>query len=350
MDQEKIFDLAVNINDPEGKNIFDWTTSGGKIVRLDESKKEQTQMLRKCIQAFVHGHSIEIDSKKRIQAFSGSSDLPEITTNVWNATQNEPDHDVFWSESFRAIPLKKGQLKWTIADVTAGTSFELIPEGGKVKLFGITGTQVVVPIAKYAMGVGVTWEMMEGRELYLFWDQLMSVKARLFENWADTHYGLLATAGATNQITYQGAAADGELSRDIATINATLNAISKKNKDKSFGAPTAMKFKMYPDPDLEERIEAAFKWSGGNQATTQVTSAPTVKKRSVSRFYSYNDELPTGKALIVIPGGKNQNAVYMKDRSLSKEQIESLNKLKTYWTAYGAIVGDNDQVYEAAFS
>jgi len=40
----------------------------------------------------------------------------------------------------------------------------------------------------------------------------------------------------------------------------------------------------------------------------------------------------------------------MKDKSLSKEEMESLNELKSYWTAYGAIVGDNDQVYELAFS
>ena len=111
-----------------------------------------------------------------------------------------------------------------------------------------------------------------------------------------------------------------------------------------------MKFKFYPDPDLEERIEAAFKWSGATQLQTQVTTAATVKKRSVSRYYSYNSSIPTGKALLVVPGGKIQNAIYMKDKSLSKEEMESLNKLASYWTAYGAVVGDNDQVYELAFS
>jgi hypothetical protein len=234
--------------------------------------------------------------------------------------------------------------------VSSGSSFELIPEGGKVKIFGITGSKFVVDIAKYGMGTGVTWEMMEGRQLYLFWDQLMDTKAKLFTNWADTHYGLLATAGATNTVAWQGTGTDNQLGRDIATLNAGLHAISEDNKDKSFGAPTAMKFKLYPDPILEERIEAAFKWSGGNQATTQNTAAATVKKRSVSRFYSYNSSIPSVKALLVIPGGKLQNSVYMKDKSLSKEEIESLNQLKTYWTAYGAVVGDNDQVYQLAFS
>ena len=342
MDKERIFDLACNVNDIDGKEKFPWKTSGGKELMLDA--REQRSLLRMSIQAFIHGHGLELDNKKRIQAFSGSSDLPEITTNVWNAQQDQPDYDIFWSEAFRSIPLKKGQLKWTVANVSSGSAFELIPEGGKVKLFGISGAQFTVPIAKYGMGTGVTWELMEGRELYLFWDALMDTKAKLYDNWADTHYGLLATAGATNQITYQGDAADGQLSRDIQTLNYGLNSISKANKDKSFGAPTAMKFKLYPDPDLEERIEAAFKWSGGNQATTQVTTAPTVKKRSVSRFYSYNSNITASTALLVIPGGKIQNAVYMKDKSLSKDEIESLNQVKTYWTAYGAIVGDNDQV------
>ena len=348
MDKEKIFDLACNINDVEGKSQYPWKVKGGKEILLNE--KSQKTVLRRSIQAFIHGHGIEIDSKRRIQAFSGSSDLPEITTNVWNATQDEPNHDIFWSEAFRSIQLKKGQLKWTVADVNSGSSFELIPEGGKIKVFGVAGSQVVVPIAKYGMGTGVTWEMMEGRELYLFWDQLMDTKAKLFTNWADAHYGLLATAGATNQITWQGSGTDNELNRDIKTLNLGIHTISEDNKDKSFGAPTAMKFKLYPDPILEERIEAAFKFSGGNQVTTTNTSAATVKKRNVSRFYSYNGAIPTNKALLVIPGGKIQNAVYMKDKSLSKVEIESLNEVRTYWTAYGALVGDNDQVYELAFA
>lgn len=348
MNKEKIFDLACNINSIEGKSQYPWTIKGGKEFMLNAN--DQKSVLRKSIQAFIHGYSLELDSKKRIQAFSGSSDLPEITTKVFNVNQDMPEFDIFWQEAYRSIPLKRGQLKWTIADVNSGSAFELIPEGGKIKVFGVTGSVVTVGIAKYGMGMGVTWEMMEGREIYLFWEQLMDVKAKLFNLWADSHYGLLATAGATNPITYQGAAADGQLSRDIATLNAGLNAISAINKDKSLGSPSAMKFKLYPDPDLEERIEAAFRWTGGNQPTTQVTTASTVKKRSISRFYSYNDSVPTLKALLVIPGGKIQNAVYMKDKSLSKEEMESLNKISTYWTAYGAIVGDNDQVYELAFS
>jgi hypothetical protein len=40
----------------------------------------------------------------------------------------------------------------------------------------------------------------------------------------------------------------------------------------------------------------------------------------------------------------------MRELGLSKQEIESLNELRTYWTAFGAVVADKDQVYELAFA
>jgi len=347
MDQEKLFDLICHARDVEtaGTNY--------KITdKIELTPAQQEKVIHKSLQAFMHGVGCITNRKEKmaIQAFSGSSDLPSLTKDVFNVTNQVNEYDLFWQHSFKTIPLKKGQLAWEIADVTSGYTMELIPEGGKVKIFSISGTKAIVTVDKYGFGLGVTWEIIEGRKLYQFMDLMEHARAEIYGTWADVHYALLATAGATNAITWQSSGTN--LNRDILTLNAGLHAISEDNKDSGYGAPSAFKFKLYPDPILEERIEAAFRFTNSaSDVSIAVQVTPVqLKKRNIQRFYSYNSNIPTNKALLVVSGNKIQNSIYLRELGLSEKQIESLNEIRTYWSAFGAAIGDNDQVYELAFA
>lgn len=341
MNYEILFDLANAVRNDQG----------GKFAGKTLSSKDTKAVFTKCIQAFMHAPEQKIDSDRKIQAFGSSSDLAVVAKDVFNVTTEVTNYDILWQNAFRSINLNKGQLSWEIHTSAVGTTFKEIPEGGKIKYLGLSSSKETVSIKKYGAGLGITWETMEGRKVYRFIELMEDARSKLYNLWADVHYGLLATAGATNQITWQGAAEDATLERDIATINAGYNAISNDNKDSGYGDTANARYILYTLPTLRGRVNRALRatsaevamlsGNGGNGETVDV---------SIDPYYSWNSNISANKALLVLPGKKIQNAVYLKNMVLEKQEQESLNKLKTYWTAFGAAIGDNDQVYELAFA
>ena len=77
MKYEKLFEIADNLRYDEPKTL--------KIKDKEYSPKAQTKVFRKAIQAFIHKVATGVESKA-IQAFSGSTDLPKLTKDVFNVT------------------------------------------------------------------------------------------------------------------------------------------------------------------------------------------------------------------------------------------------------------------------
>lgn len=338
MKYEKLFNIADNLREDEPKDL--------EIKGKTYTPKEQTKVFRKAIQAFIHNVASG-PIEKAIQAFSGSTDLPKLTKDVFNATGKTPNYDLGWQRAFRGIQLMKGQLEWEISEVEDFSDFELTPEGAKCKIGSAGGSKVIAGIQKYSKGIGFTWEMMEGRKLYKFIEQLLGLRNKLYKLWADVHYGLLATAAATNPIAWQ--AGTNNIDRDIATINLAAATITTATKDSGYGDTAQAQLVMYVSPVLRDRIDAALKATrteliqGGNKQAAPVSWLVDV-------VYTYNSQIPANKFVMVLPGNKIQNSVYMQELGLTETSIETLSKINTYWSAFGAIVADNDQTAEGALA
>jgi len=348
---ERTFDLLVHLNEnPDTDYVLD------KKKGIVLNRKQQAMVLHKAIQSFMQSVGQQTPEGKIIQAFTGSSDLPILTKDVFNVTQTVPEFDTLWQASFRGVPLRRGQLSWEIADVSAGFTFDLVPEGGKCNFYSISGTKTDAKIQKYGMGIGITWEMIEGRKLYAFVDLMMQVRAKLNTLWADTHYGLLATAAATNAVAWQGGATDPILSRDIKTINVGYTTIGLATKDSGYGDVANAPMLLYASPLLKDRLMQAFRATSNDIVSGRTVGAATttadgviVEYNVIPRF-SWNGNIPANKAIMVLPGNKIQNSVYLRELGLSERDIETLSELRTYWTAFGAIVADADQTAELAFA
>lgn len=348
VDLERVFDIIYHADRVGG----DYTFDGKKAIVLN--KKQQFSVIRKAIQAFMQSSGCLLGNHV-IQAFSGSADLPQLTKDMFTVTQEVPEFDTLWQESFRGVRLRRGQLEWEVADVTTGITFEIIPEGGRVRIYSVSGAKTSAKIDKYGAGIGITWEMIEGRKLYQFIDLMMDVRARLNDLWADTHYGLLATAGATNQITWQGVATDPVLDRDIRTINKGYEDLGEAVKDSGYGDVANARMLLYASPKLKARINQAMRATSpdiisGRPAGAASSVAGQIVEYNVMPRYTWNSAVPANKALLVLPANKVQNSIYLQELGLSERDIETLSEIRTYWTAFGAIVADADQVYELAFT
>lgn len=341
-DTERVFAVARHMNDPE--------TRGTPFTKFKQplDASQQERFIKLSLQAFVHGVAEAEDNRVAIQAFAGSSDLPTLTKDVFDVTVQVPNFDLGWQRVFKGIQLQKGQLAWEITDVTNAIEFREIPEGGKVEIAAVSGNKATASIKKYGAGLGITWEIMEGNKLYAFAERLDIMRAKLYVLWANGHYSLLATAGASHQTAWQGASTDKTIDRDIATLNAGAYAIGNACKNKGYGDMANAPFVLYAGPALRARLNAAIKAS--REQILAAGGKGTPLDWPIEPVYSFNSNIPANKALLVLPGQKIQNAVYLRELGLSRQEIESLNEIRTYWTAFGAIVGDSEQVEELAFS
>jgi hypothetical protein len=333
MNKEKLFGLAEAL-------VRDLPFEG-----LTTSKQKE-KAFHKSIQAFMHSAKA---GEKEIQAFTASSDIAQLTKDVFNVTNEVNNYDLGWQRAFRTVDLMKGQLSWEIATASTSAEFKLVQEGGKIEFKGYDGTKVIVEIQKYGMGIGLTWETIEGRKMYQFINELEQTRAKLYKIWADVHYGLLATAGATNQIAWQGTT-EGTLERDILTLNKGYEDLGEATKDSGYGDTANAEMVIYAAPKLAARINRALRAQNVDVNASGRTNSGITVDYPITVISTYNDAVPANKALLVLPGNKIQNAVYLENLALSKKDIESLSDYYAYWTAFGATVADSNQVYELAFS
>lgn len=333
------------------------------------NKDQQFEFMNKAVQAFIHKVGTK-EGEKIIQAFTGSSDLPQLTKDVFNVTNQVPNFDLGWQKAFKTVNLNKGQLDWEIATVSNGIAFEEIPEAGKVKFQEYSGTKVTASVKKYGAAVGITWETIEGRKLYQFINQMENVRSELFGIWKQVHYALLAAAGLADttstaqaegfaadylRVAYQGAATDAILDRDIATINLGYERVGDVTKDRGFGDTANTPMLLYVSPNLKARVMQAMRATNSQLQTAKTSSGASSAAGqaivyNVEPVFTWDSNVPANKGLLVLPGNKIQNAIYLRELGLQKQDIESLNELRTYWTAFGAAIGDNDQVAQLDFA
>ncbi len=167
--------------------------------------------------------------------------------------------------------------------------------------------------------------------------------------YSDLFYGLLATASAMHTVAWQGVVADTNLDRDIATLNYGYNTIGSACKDLGFGDMANARMLVYASPLLRGRINSAIKATsadlvrGGGQGTSTVDS-------NIEPLFTYSSKISANKAILVLPGNKIQNAVYMAEKSFERQNPDNLSFLKSSFTAIGGIVGEDAQCAELSFA
>jgi hypothetical protein len=350
MNHELLFDMICHGVDSATKGTNFKFPLKGKDIEV--TPLEQKEIIHKSIQAFLFAGVNTVNDahgkERKIQAYSGSSDLVALTKDVFNVTNAVNSYDALWQESFKTIQLKRGQLSWEIATRTNGLKYRLIPEFGKVSFESIAGTKDTVSIYKYGTGLAVTWEMIEGRKLYQFADLMEDQRAALYEIWANVHYGLLAAAAEENPIIYQGETDETTLDRDIQTINYACWHLSDVNKNKGYGDTANMPFKLYVNPLYKDRILAALRATsadvirGGHSGVTV--------NHIVEPYFTNDSRLASGAFTLVLPMRKIQNALYMKDQSFKENDMTTLSVLTSHWTAFGGTVADTEQCAEVALA
>lgn len=310
---------------------------------------EQRLKVKGALQAFMRKptktlqRNIEAFQKQKIQGFSVSTDFSILPRGFYDLVVEETNYDMGWEAAYKLVPKDKNILTWTIYTAGKAITIKKIPEGGHCEVAEITGEHITAEVDYYGGGLGWTDKMIRYREIAAMLDKAAMFRNAFYTAKANRHYLLLSAAGALNITTFQGAAADGQLQRDIQTINRCAFDIGNANKDKGYGDTANMPFVIYANPGDQNRIEAAF-----NVTTTALAAAgrtgDTVLRR-IQRIYTYNSNITAQHPLMVLPGWRIQRAEDMPPTTYNAPiDITSLNQIQTVWEIDGAVIADTDQV------
>ncbi len=301
------------------------------------------------MQAFVNKPKTLL--QKKIQAVGVSTDFAQITKDSFNVTIENDNFDMGWEKAFRSVPLGKNQDSWEIYNVSNTITFVKVEEGARIEMNELAGTKTTAYVDYYGGAVGWTDKMIRFRKVPAMIDIASVFRNKFWTNKADNHYALLAAAiGAGNTTAYQGAAADGQLRRDIQTINLAAFTLGDTLKDKGYGDMATAPFLMYANPFDEDRIEAAFRALTGGMAHA-LRGAEQITRRKITRIYTYNSNITSGLPLLVLPGQKIQKAEAMAPTTyIADKDPFTLNEAQAVWSIYGAIVADTDQLQAVTLS
>jgi len=281
--------------------------------------------------------------QKKIQAFGTTSDFDQLTTDAFNVTVEEDNFDLKWDQVYRLVTLAKGKNFWNIYNVENGITFNKVEEGERIEVNKISGTKATAYVEYYGGALGWTHAMIHWREIPAMMDLAMAFRNKFYSNKADNHYALLATAAALHVTAYQGAAADGQLQRDIQTINQAAFNLTNRCKDKGFGDMASAQLVMYANPLDKRRINAAFRATTQAAASANAAIAQQVDY-NINVQYTFNSNVTAGSPILILPKNKIQRAEPMPPKTYNAPtDILTLNETQAVWAIYGAIVGDDDQ-------
>ncbi len=329
------------------KNIFYKFDDNGESIlckMLESPNAEDRKMAKVALEAFVmKPQSKLLKIKKKIQAEGVSTDFQILTKDSFNVTVEEDNFDLGYERAFRDVPLGRGQDAWQIYNVVNGITFEKVEEGQRIPVKKISGTLVTAYVDYYGGALGFTDKMVRFRKVPMMLDMARLFRNKFWANKADNHYTLLAAASGT-AITWQGAASDGQLRRDVLTINKAQFDLGNALKDKGYGDMATAPFIIYANPYDQDRIEAAFRAMTADLAPALATGQETARRR-IDRVYTYNSNITSGTPLMLLPGQKSQKATAMEPTTYTRPQdLLTLNYTQSVWSIYGATVADTDQV------
>lgn len=318
--------------------------ASGAIKAVSARDRKELAKIQIAINAFM-AEPVRL-IKKQIQAVGVSTDFAQLTKDAFNITIQEDNFDLGWERVFRMVTLGKGQDSWEIYDVANSLQFRKVEEGQRIQVDEMSGTKVSAYVDYYGGALGWTDKMIRFRKVPAMVDMAMVFRNNFWTNKANNHYTLLRAAGLLNAITpWQGVAADGQLRRDIQTLNAAAFTLSNRLKDKGYGDTASARMVLYANPQDKARINAALVATTNQTLGAGNTTVGQKVDWNIEVIFTFNTNIVAGTPILVMPYNKIQRSDAMQPTTYTPaKDALTLNELQAVWAIYGAIVADTEQV------
>lgn len=338
---------------------------GGQLRQVEmDGKLRASETMRTAIRAYISqgakdaeaAMAREVVDTKKIRAFMTKDSLPEVITSSFSTFMQTDNYDMKWQMAYATQPIEPTRNFWEIVDISNGLTFQDVPEGGKLNIYGMSGSKLVCFVHKYGGALGWTDEMIRFRNVAAMLNTAKAFQDKFWADKANRHYKLLSTAygnSTSGNVTSYDSTGSTVVDKDINTINSAVVTVMRRLKDAGYGDLTEANYLLYYPPEMASRLIRALAYVGQDG----IPGAPTRVNWNVTLLRTLNRymQTPNGNTndnycLLVLPGQKIQNATVMDPTSFYDEDVQSLTYIQTVWSYYGAAVGDTRQVQLVKFT
>ncbi len=221
-----------------------------------------------------------------------------------------------------------------IRDVSSGLSFNKRPEGGRARIYTITGTEAYVSFDTYGGGLEFDQAWFDDQEWWLVEDTSAEFRSSWYRDKATVFYTLIGALAGGYDVAYDTTGAD-TLNKDIITLNTAAAALLTALRTAGYAVTPSTPIRVLSPIQLRGRLQRAL---AAQYITPAVSGAHLKVEYNITPVYSLNvlnaGAACTDKWYMAVPGLKNKIGEKMPLTVWSKFKEEAFATTVVGWGRY----------------
>ena len=277
-----------------------------------------------------------------ITAYTSTSDFSaEIRQLIEKYHLGLEEVDVGWQQFFDVRDFSGVKAPgFRMKNVSSGLTFSKRPEGGRARIYRLTGTEVYVSFDTYGGGLEFDRAWFDDQEWWLIEDTALEFRSCWYRDKAVTMYTMIGALNSGYNVAYDivGSTA---LDKDINTLNDAAAALLTALKTAGFNVTLNTPLRVLSPIQLKGRLQRAL---AAQYITPAVAGANLKVEYNITPVYSLNvlnaGAACTDKWYMAVPGLKNKVGEKMQLTVYSDFKIESFADTTVGWGRYGAYMNE----------
>jgi hypothetical protein len=227
-----------------------------------------------------------------------------------------------------------------IRETSSGLMFSKRPEGGRARIYRITGTEAYVTFDTFGGGLEFDQAWFQDQEWWMIEDTAMEFRSSWYRDKAAIMYGLIGAIGAGQNVAYDTSGATA-LDKDINTLNTAAAQVLTALKTAGYAVTPSTTVKVLSPIQLRGRLQRAL----AAQYITPATAGAHLKvEYNIVPVYSMNvlnaGAACTDKWYMGVPGFKNKVGEKMPLTVYTNFNIEAFATTSVGWGRYGGYLNE----------
>ena len=215
--------------------------------------------------------------------------------------------DAGWQSFFDVRPFYGTPVPgFEVRNVSSGLTFAKRPEGGRARIYSVTGATQFVPFDTYGGGLEFDQAWIDDQQWWQAEDTAQEFRSKWYSDKAEVHYLLIGAIGAGYNVAYDTGGAT-VLEKDINTINTAAAAILTAFKALGYNVTAQTPMKILSPIQLRGRLQRAL---AAQYITPATAGAHLMVEYNITPVYSMNVKNAGAAATDIwylgIPGWKNR--------------------------------------------
>jgi hypothetical protein len=308
-------------------------------ARIDTNTPDGIKKIIGAITAFMR--QPEDVQKKLILAgitnFSSTADFPqEVKQLIESIHLGLEEIDNGWAQFFDIRDFSTSNVPgFKVRTKSSGLTFSKRPEGGRARIYRVTGAEQFVGFDTYGGGLEFDQAWIQDQQWWMLEDTIAEFRSKWYRDKAAVMYGLIGAISASYNVAYDTTGAT-VMDKDINTLNSAAAALLTALKGEGYAVTPQTRLKVLCPIQLKSRLNRAL---AAQQLSANVSGASIKVEYNIEPIFSMN-VLNAGAACLDkwymgVPGLLNKLGEKMALTAFATFKPEAFATTTVGWGRYG---------------